>query len=577
MTIFPRSISRESIREADELSAKTSLDILAQRYARGEIAREEFLQIRRDLLAETELGHPASGSVVALPTAGMGGRLLPAVCSHVIQNKATEASRILAGLVRALYLDGTQFQFDALQRLPAHWRTVGEALITAKLEQRIPLDEWERAYEIVKDYEALNGLNERSTVDAVSVSADSQPNTADDNWDSMLAEATRLLEQAQEKSAEPAPPRPAATVASMPEPAKQVASQGKKRRVYLILVAPLVLLAFGAVWLSSRIGLQQPVAASASSTAKDTGFILPDLPAASKSPPLVAPGAAESAKPEPRSPLPAALAGAENAKPEPRSPPSVTLAAAESAKLEPRSPPPAALAAPANARPEAAPRDDRAAATPLPPIVRADPPSELREQVTRAAPEPPVEKPLPPPVKAAPKPPEPKAMPKPQVFAKAPPATAIVAAPQPNPPLAIKTEPAISSPAPAPDRATPPPQTVALAAPSAPRAAPRPDDIDSWSGGEEAMQQGIRNYESGNYREAAANLQRALDAGLRLKSNTVRTLKYLAMTNCAMGRDQQCRQEFQHALKIDPALSLGTEEAATSAGSAYRAAKETMR
>ena len=102
----------------------------------------------------------------------------------------------------------------------------------------------------------------------------------------------------------------------------------------------------------------------------------------------------------------------------------------------------------------------------------------------------------------------------------------------------------------------------------------RPDDIEAWSGGEDSLQQGLRNYQSGNFKDAAENLQKALEAGLRVKRNAVTAHKLLALSHCALGRESQCRQEFQQALRIDPSLTLGADEAAVpSAGAVFGSAR----
>ena len=85
----------------------------------------------------------------------------------------------------------------------------------------------------------------------------------------------------------------------------------------------------------------------------------------------------------------------------------------------------------------------------------------------------------------------------------------------------------------------------------------------------------MRHYQAGNFKDAAQDLQKALEAGLRLKRNTVTAHKYLALSHCALGRESQCRQEFQQALRIDPALSLGPDEAAVPrVGAAFGSAKQ---
>jgi Tfp pilus assembly protein PilF len=78
--------------------------------------------------------------------------------------------------------------------------------------------------------------------------------------------------------------------------------------------------------------------------------------------------------------------------------------------------------------------------------------------------------------------------------------------------------------------------------------------------GEQALQNGIRQYENGNYAEASRLLQASLDQGLG-QADQVRAHKYLAFIHCVSGRDGRCRDEFREALKIDPSFELAANEA----------------
>ncbi|HSD60922.1 MAG TPA: TssQ family T6SS-associated lipoprotein [Burkholderiales bacterium] len=79
--------------------------------------------------------------------------------------------------------------------------------------------------------------------------------------------------------------------------------------------------------------------------------------------------------------------------------------------------------------------------------------------------------------------------------------------------------------------------------------------------GEPDLNAGIMEYEEGNYREAQARLQAALDAGLKYKADQVKAHKYLAFTYCVTAREAKCRDEFRKALDIDPAFELTVAEA----------------
>jgi hypothetical protein len=91
---------------------------------------------------ETELLAPASSA-----------DLLRTVCVLITQNSGTEASRALAGLVRALYLDTSAFNFASLDCLGPVYRRYAERLIGARLWDACDIEEWEQAYDLVNNYE----------------------------------------------------------------------------------------------------------------------------------------------------------------------------------------------------------------------------------------------------------------------------------------------------------------------------------------------------------------------------------------------------------------------------------------
>ena len=77
---------------------------------------------------------------------------------------------------------------------------------------------------------------------------------------------------------------------------------------------------------------------------------------------------------------------------------------------------------------------------------------------------------------------------------------------------------------------------------------------------ESMLDDGIRQYDDGDYRLAARTIQGALDAGLTTRSQ-VRAHKYLAFMHCVSGQQTQCRDEFRKALELDPHMELRAEEA----------------
>ncbi|MCG6877397.1 MAG: TssQ family T6SS-associated lipoprotein [Betaproteobacteria bacterium] len=91
---------------------------------------------------------------------------------------------------------------------------------------------------------------------------------------------------------------------------------------------------------------------------------------------------------------------------------------------------------------------------------------------------------------------------------------------------------------------------------------------------ERNLSAGIRAYEEGQYRTAAARLQEALDGGLAFTIDKVTAYKYLAFIHCATQRTQQCRAEFRKALELDPTFTLSKAEAGHPVwGPIYRSVK----
>jgi Tfp pilus assembly protein PilF len=72
---------------------------------------------------------------------------------------------------------------------------------------------------------------------------------------------------------------------------------------------------------------------------------------------------------------------------------------------------------------------------------------------------------------------------------------------------------------------------------------------------EKMLDDGIRQYDNGDYKLAARTIQGALDAGLTTRSQG-RAHKYLAFMHCVSGQESQCREEFRRALEADPRLVL---------------------
>jgi Tfp pilus assembly protein PilF len=80
------------------------------------------------------------------------------------------------------------------------------------------------------------------------------------------------------------------------------------------------------------------------------------------------------------------------------------------------------------------------------------------------------------------------------------------------------------------------------------------------SAGMPYLEEGIRQYEEGNYRVASRRLQFALEEGLP-RAERVSAHKYLAFIACVSGQQLTCREEFAIALELDPAFELEPAEA----------------
>jgi Tfp pilus assembly protein PilF len=93
------------------------------------------------------------------------------------------------------------------------------------------------------------------------------------------------------------------------------------------------------------------------------------------------------------------------------------------------------------------------------------------------------------------------------------------------------------------------------------------------SKGKPALDAGLRQYEDGNYAEAARQLQGAIGQGLS-SDERVAAHKHLAFIHCVSERTAACREEFRKALAIEPGLELSAAEAGhPSWGPVFRSVK----
>jgi len=80
------------------------------------------------------------------------------------------------------------------------------------------------------------------------------------------------------------------------------------------------------------------------------------------------------------------------------------------------------------------------------------------------------------------------------------------------------------------------------------------------SKGQAALREALHRYEDGDYTAAEESLQKALEHGLEPGDQVV-AHKHLAFIHCATGRMQECRAQFQLALRANPGTDLEPAEA----------------
>ena len=78
--------------------------------------------------------------------------------------------------------------------------------------------------------------------------------------------------------------------------------------------------------------------------------------------------------------------------------------------------------------------------------------------------------------------------------------------------------------------------------------------------GNSYLEEGVENYEEGNYRVAKRRLRFALEEGLS-RPDRVKAHKYLAFIACVSSQQLTCREEFAIALELDPKFELDAAEA----------------
>jgi hypothetical protein len=115
------------------------------------------------------------------------------------------------------------------------------------------------------------------------------------------------------------------------------------------------------------------------------------------------------------------------------------------------------------------------------------------------------------------------------------------------------------------DAAPPPPQVVEPGASKAtaaePAAAARVPAPKAAAGGDQALADGLKFYQGGQYHLAETQLKTALQNGLSAPDDVANAHKHLAFIYCTSKRDKLCVAAFKAAKAADPAFALSKAEA----------------
>ena len=106
----------------------------------------------------------------------------------------------------------------------------------------------------------------------------------------------------------------------------------------------------------------------------------------------------------------------------------------------------------------------------------------------------------------------------------------------------------------------------------------QPAERPPQTASEQLLVKGIKNYEEGEYKSAAKNLQDALNAGLPRKTDSAEAHKYLAFIACGSDNTRKCRDEFRKAFDDDPNFALDAAEAGHPVwGPVYRGVRDQVK
>lgn len=74
------------------------------------------------------------------------------------------------------------------------------------------------------------------------------------------------------------------------------------------------------------------------------------------------------------------------------------------------------------------------------------------------------------------------------------------------------------------------------------------------------LENGMRQYEEGNYPAALNILQNVPDHPLASRQEKLEAYKLMAFIHCVSGREKQCRDSFKRAIDLDPKFELKPSE-----------------
>jgi len=108
---------------------------------------------------------------------------------------------------------------------------------------------------------------------------------------------------------------------------------------------------------------------------------------------------------------------------------------------------------------------------------------------------------------------------------------------------------------------TPTPSATPSAKPATPAPAPAPPKPDlRKTAAEVQLDEGVALYDTGDFNGAIRRLTTGNDLWSGPVSLQVQGLKYLAFSYCVTNRVALCQQQFEKALKLDPAFDLPPTE-----------------